>query len=205
MSVEIHRHLNQARDLLVAYPDPRATVVPTEVVERIDRLERIIRGGCVMRSLESAFSAEATDKEFDLWFAKTDEATRDFGQLLEWIQPSGQDAFGGIFHRAVRHQLREFLGELSQQDSPLGAAVRGYSWKERELLPIGMERMVKSGNQLLVYMGTNHMAHVGLKGRQLVCLSDFHQNPLPSYLAFDALVFTPKPTNLVADVFPAGS
>lgn len=198
MGVDIHRHLNQAKDLIAAYPDSRATVVQTEVAERVGRLERIISGGCVMRSLESALDAEATDGEFDLWFSKADEARSDFEQLLKWIKPSGQDAFFGIFHRAVRHQLREFLGELSQQNSPLGTAVRGYSWKERELLPIGMQRMVRGGNKLLVYMGTNHMAHVGLKGRQLVCLSDFHQDPLPPSLAFDALVFTPKSINLVA-------
>lgn len=197
MGVEIHRHLSQARDLMVAYPDPSADIVPTEVVERIYRLGRIIKGGCVMRSLESALAAEATDKEFDLWFSKTDEATRDFGRLIRLVQPSGLDTFGGIFHRAIKHQLREFLGELGQQDSPLGTAVRGYSWKERELLPVGMQRLARSGSKVLVYIGTNHMAHVGLKGRQLACLSDFRQDPLPSYLAFNALVFTPKPVNLI--------
>ncbi len=190
MIIEITRQMARVDNLLQRYPV--MAEAPDEVRGQLKRLERIIGGGCAIRALESAFSVQATDAEYDQWFSGQDEVARDFTDFLRLIGGRGREVVQAVGHKAEVLQLSRFLNNIEEHgNSPLSEAIRRHTWEQRELLTTGIVNLTRRGQKVL-HIADDHVAYVGLRRGRIVRLSDPDQGPLIPQFVYDCFVFTPK-------------
>jgi hypothetical protein len=131
-------------------------------IERREALDRMIKDrekvGCVIRAVESAFSAKATIQETAQRLADVREITRRYA--------TGQDTYDNLREEDV-HRVTAYYNDLKTHDSQLGEAMRGYTLSVKEMTSEEIKQAIQDGGKVLAstrirYKGQDmqHLMHI---------------------------------------------
>lgn len=158
----------------------------SEIVTPEDRR----RYGCVMRAIESFFGTQASTEEYDARIRKARAGAMTIARLSEQFQdPNLEDQERRRLLREDFKDIRQYIKELSQHDTPLGRAIKGTRLQHQTLKSHEVNDLVLRGVDLIVGYGLysqsykgyiGHMAHLaavnfGALGPMVLSLSDRHR------------------------------
>ncbi len=164
--------------------------------ERREREDR----GCVMRALESAFEARATEQEWGMRMA-------DIRRLLaEGPNPFTTNDPTEVFLRTKGFLERDsqaivsLIGRIARLNTPLSQAIRKYDGVSGVYKGAQVREVLKEGKVVLIAQVTaskqHHLAHIIVEGERIVSKSDGGiEVPLGLSQPYEVFVFTKTPVS----------
>ena len=149
------RWLTRLKNLGKAFLENVMTKLPEEDRSKLQPLENY---DCVLRSLESVTGASATSAERELRRSQLIIQREKFAGLLD-DPPSLPLLIQAL--DTERDNIRSLIEQITQSDSPLGLALRGFSISEEDIYPKRAAEMVQDGEQVIL-LATYHAAHLGI-------------------------------------------
>lgn len=146
--------------------------------------------GCVIRSLQSALGAQATEKEWEMRLKSLRTASF-FSSVIPPLT---------AFHMDIANIWR-LIKDISAHDTPLGNALREVELEDTTLTGREIKSRIETGEKVCIIGGLAengnlvgfHMAHIGLEGETIISRSDENTKvELRDDTEFLSLIFYPK-------------
>ncbi len=191
--VDIHRHQRRLEEIVGNKNlDGLSFEELDSLMDEADDLGTKVHSGCVVRSLESAFQVEATDKQWDEWFDIMD-TTIELNQALISFGISK----GRLRDIDANRLIKYVTCSLRDSQTPIGEALRRYDLL-RGYMPY-REILGYLDNEALVIMQFHlksgpHLAHIQRQDGEVRMASDKDNEVMkysPSKICH-TLLFLPK-------------